>query len=87
MATLLTAECNEGYQRDFQIDARCPYYFSSDCWLAFQAGALMATRGLSAPAKCRKSRGYSLKITTKGGTDFLFTARGNDLETMELVRL
>lgn len=88
MATDLTAECMQGYSADSDMPgAKCPFYFSSDSWLAYQAGQLMAAKGLSAPALCRMSRGFSVRIRTKGDTDFLFKAAGADLENMFLTRV
>ena len=42
----------------------CPFIFSSDCWLAWEAGYEMAMRGFSRPIKARKSRGYLMVLQT-----------------------
>lgn len=71
MATNLTAEFIEGYNaQDAQIDN--PYLWSSDSWLAYDAGAAFAKYGYSTPTRAAKSRGYSLRVQT-AANDFTIT--------------
>ena len=46
-------------------------YFSSDVWLAHVAGAQLAHAGLAPPAKCAKSRGYSVQLELTNKSAFL----------------
>lgn len=84
MANDLTKEALEGYGAKGLGEA--PYYWSSDSWLAWNAGKALDARGSTAPAKVRKSRGYSLRIVTSGQGEFTFTASGKDLADFRLVR-
>ncbi len=93
MATDLTAETIEGFDaleklstRDNPGGKRNPYLFSSDSWLAFEAGQALCERGLTRPERAHKSRGCSVRIVTSGQTEFLFKASGDDLEIMDLIR-
>ena len=58
--------------------ARCPHLFSSDCWLAWEAGYTMAMHGFSCPVKARKSRGYLMVIHTSAN-EFKIGFEGDDL--------
>ena len=82
MATNLLDECLAGYTA--QGDA-CPFYHSSDSWLAWTAGQALNARGSVTPTQCKKSRGYSVKMQT-AGADFTFRAVGKMLDQFELVR-
>ena len=91
MPTDLTQECIQGYKNADQTDWRDvapsnPFYWSSDSWLAFEAGEHLGRNGVTVPARAAKSRGYSVKIRTIGGTDFIYRATGPDLENRELIR-
>lgn len=92
MATDLTQECIKGYRNADKTDWRDnapanPFLWSSDSWLAFEAGEHMGRNGLTVPARVTKSRGYSVKVRTIGGTDFLYRATGDNLSDRELIRL
>jgi hypothetical protein len=64
----LTNEFMAGWNcSNAQIDN--PYLWSSDSWLAFNAGAEFYKRGTSTPIKVRKSRGYSIRVYT-GDSEF-----------------
>jgi hypothetical protein len=66
----LTAQFMAGYNsQDATIDN--PYLWSSDNWLAYDAGYVFAKRGASTPIKARKSRGYSVRVETAGGNEFV----------------
>ncbi len=79
----LTQECAKGYAGG----APNPYYWSSDSWVAFEAGAALSQSGRTAPVKCRKSKGYSVRIETAGDTIILFKFGGKDLTLPKLERL
>jgi len=66
---MLTAEFLEGYNAS-QADIDNPYLWSSDCWLAYMAGAAFAKRGTSAPIKAKKSRGDVIRVWTAGGNEW-----------------
>jgi hypothetical protein len=50
--------------------------FSSAVWLAHVAGGQMRKLGVSAPVACRISRGYSVRLLSAGGGDWLVKFRG-----------
>lgn len=54
-------EGQQGLSTDRRADQFAAYY-SSDCWLAFEAGGLIRYMGLPKPVRCRKSRGYSIRF-------------------------
>jgi hypothetical protein len=80
----LTPEAAQGYAYVNERRSPCGYYFSSDCWLAWQAGVAMAARDLSRPVRVRKSRGYTLRITTANGAAYTFKAEGAALDRFSL---
>lgn len=41
-----------------------PFLWSSDNWLAFDAGAQFYKQGTSMPIKAKKSKGYSIRVMT-----------------------
>lgn len=47
------------------------HLWSSPLWMAYEAGKHLWAHGVSAPAQARMSRGYSVRITTTGQTDFI----------------
>lgn len=53
--------------------------FSSPCWLAFHAGRYLAASHETRPVKCAKSRGYSVKIETEQGNQYLIAFSGKEL--------
>ena len=91
MATDLTQEAFDGYRNSDQTDWRGtapanPFYYSSDSWLAFEAGEYLGRNGVTHPVRCTKSRGYSVKVLTNSGTDYLYALTGDDLEVVTLTR-
>ena len=63
MANDLTEAFMAGWNsQDAQIDN--PYLWSSDNWLAYDAGAQFYKRGTSTPIKAKKSKGYSIRVFT-----------------------
>ena len=93
MATNLTEYAQEGFDaHDLYCDWRgspdpaCKHYFSSDAWLAYQAGSAMFSKGVTRPTAAFKSRGYSVRLETASGTKFVFKAAGEDLEKQDLDR-
>jgi hypothetical protein len=40
----------------------CPFLYSSDNWLLFQAGAWLSRKGLPKPREAKKSRGYRVIV-------------------------
>ena len=92
MATNLTQECIDGYKNADQTDWRDtapanPFIWSSAAWMAFEAGEALGRHGVTAPRMASKSRGYSVKIRTQGGADYLYRLHGDDLDIVELTRL
>ena len=53
--------------------AKCPYFHSSDAWLAYQAGVFAKGMGISSVATVKKSRGYTVRLFTVGQTWFCFS--------------
>lgn len=82
MATDLTAECVQGFRA---AGAACPFYHSSDSWLAWRAGEALWQRGATAPTRCRKSRGYSVRLETAANA-YTFKAVGAALDAFDLDR-
>jgi hypothetical protein len=62
----LTQEALEGFNA-YKAGGTCPYLFSSDCWLVWQAGFEMARYNFAPPAMAKKSTGYSVKTRTLQG--------------------
>mgnify|MGYP001229225816 FL=1 len=54
--------------------------FSSPCWLAFHAAKYLATAHATQPVKCAMSRGYSVKIETAQGNQYLVSFTGRELQ-------
>lgn len=81
MATNLTAECKAGYA---DMNARNPYLFSSDSWVAFAAGQKLY--GISGVRKCYKSRGYSVRVESVSNTTYVVTLRGDKLDDIFIYR-
>jgi hypothetical protein len=76
--TDLTTEARQGQGHGVN-----PFLWSSDSWLAFQAGRLLDKGADIVTAS--KGRGYSVKITL-GSTDtvrFIFSGRKLDIVTVE----
>lgn len=48
-----------------------PYLFSSPCWIAYRAGKEMAMSGRTRPVKVTMSRGYSVRMETASGIEFV----------------
>lgn len=93
-ATDLTTECAQGFASDPDL-SRNPYYWSSDSWLAWEAGAALSAHHVptqthrmlaNEPAECAKSRGYSVRIKTRGGACYLYSVTGRDLDKREMRR-
>jgi hypothetical protein len=80
MATDLTTECRAGLV-SFSAD-RNPHLFSSDSWLAFEAGVRLRWQGREL-VSCHKSRGYSLRIVMAGGDQYVVAASGDKLNRWE----
>ena len=80
MANDLTAECRAGLV-SFSADPN-PYLFSSDSWLAFEAGARLRWQGREL-VSCYKSRGYSLRIVMAGNQSYVVAASGDKLTRWE----
>lgn len=62
------------------------HLFSSNYWLLHEAGANFYKKGTSHPVIVKKSRGYTVKVTTAGNTDFLIKFHGNKLEKATIER-
>lgn len=43
-----------------------PYYYSSDCWLMWEAGHWLQRSGMARPMRAKKSRGYVVKVSYNG---------------------
>lgn len=82
MPTDLTEACRAGQTAGAQ--AKCPHLFSSDNDLAFRAGQKIA--GMSDVRTCFKSRGYSVRIQTKGGSTMKVLFSGEMLDTLTVDR-
>ena len=54
--------------------------FSSPCWLAFHAAKYLASCQATPPVKCAMSRGYSVKIETAQGNQYLVSFTGRELQ-------
>ena len=74
--TDLLAEARQGYA----AAGKCPHLWSSAAWLAWHAGREAGAMGLAEIIKCRASRGYSIKMTTQGGFQWLATFSGDKLD-------
>lgn len=81
MTNDLTAMCQAGQNGP---ELANPYLFSSDTWLAFRAGQLIA--GMSTVRRCLKSRGHSVRIETAGGSKIVVKATGKRLEHIAVER-
>ena len=66
MATNLTQEALDGFNA-YNLGGTCPFLFSSDCWVAWQAGFEMGRYKLPPPSNVTKSRAYSVKSKTLAG--------------------
>jgi hypothetical protein len=84
MATKLTDECKAGAAARTAMNVDVPYLFSSDSWLAYRAGQQI--RGMSGIRRCTKSRGYSVRIETTGGSLIIATFEGRDLGIITIER-
>ena len=78
----LLHQCLEGWDLAHKDN---PYLFSSDSWMAFQAGRRIVA--MCRPVKCRKSRGYSIVIETSGGSTCTLKFTGKNLETITMERV
>ncbi len=83
----LTAEATQWFDAACEGEAANHYYWSSDAWLAFEAGAAIARAGRTRPTQCRKSRGFMVKVETAGGAELTFKAAGPDLAQHTLERV
>ncbi len=81
----LLIECAQGFASDPDF-SRNPHYWSSDSWLAYEAGAALCSHFVrtqthilvaNEPSACSKSRGYSVKIRTRAGAEFVYRASGD----------
>lgn len=70
MITDLTSFAREGQKPE----TKNPHMWSSDSWMAFEAGRQIA--GSSDVKRAWKSRGHSVKIETKGGSTITVTFGG-----------
>jgi len=61
MATILTAEANEGYITNVPAK-QCPYLATSDSANAWHIGAWLRDTGRSAPRMVRASRGNTYHV-------------------------
>ena len=65
----LLASALRGYAGDVDNAA----YFSSAMWFAHVAGAQLLHIGADAPTQCAMSRGYSVRMKSEGGKQWLVT--------------
>ncbi len=81
----LLSECAQGFASDPDF-SRNPYRWSSDSWLAYEAGAALSSHFVptqthimpeNEPSACSKSRGYSVKIRTRAGAEFIYCVSGD----------
>jgi hypothetical protein len=63
MANDLSKEAREGWE----MVSGNPYLWSSNLWLAFEAGAYARKIGADKPVRARVSRGYSIRLKPAGG--------------------
>ena len=70
MPTDLTAYASEGQKPE----TKNPYMWSSDSWMAFEAGRQIV--GSSDVRRAWKGRGHSVKIDTMGGSTITVTFGG-----------
>lgn len=77
----LTAQCLDGYNDRIGTS---PHIWSSPAWMAFRAG--QAISSMSTPRKCTQSRGYTVRITTAGGSTVRVRFAGTDLSTVTIER-
>jgi hypothetical protein len=61
-----------------------PHLWSSDAWLAFEAGAQARRLGLAECVRARKSRGYSVRFKPAGGSGVRLVFDTNTLEYKSL---
>lgn len=54
--------------------------FSSPCWLAYHAAQYLGCGHATPPVKCAMSRGYSVKIETAQGNQYLVSFSGRELQ-------
>ena len=64
-----------------------PAIWSSSVWLAHEAGVALLHQGATAPTHAHASRGYSTRVRTAGGSEFLVAMSGPDLKTATVTRL
>ena len=81
MATDLTQEARDGYD---DPEGRNPHLFSSDRWMAHQAGRALAAR--ARPARAWKARGHAVNVEGSGGNLFRVAFSGKDLGTASVER-
>lgn len=80
-------DISEAAGAGYHSDAPNPHLWSSSMWLAFQAGRALARKGVSSPVSARVSRGYSVRVHTGGGNDFIVKFAGDQLATSTVERI